>query len=530
MLPPAIAIEPTSIGRALHQCPICESRRLEYKFVVERSAVWGCEDCGLLFLNPQPAEPLDPPRRAPAEAHHAEPVYPANAAGLIAHLLRYTGIRSGRLFLVGADRSLMAEAVGSGFTVSAVTVRDFEIAGPDELPSLVDACILFCALEKFADPAAELHKIRGMLAAGGALMVVSPETGSPMARFFGTSWWEFNRANRFYFSVDTLQSLLVKCGFGDLAFTPDRSPVSLQYLRERIAGLPRRSRRVLQRMLPFSPIPRGMTFGSMYGRTVCLGRPKPQSPAPMLSVIVPVYNERSTFPELIERVLAKEIDGVGIEVIVVESNSTDGSRELVSRCQGHPRVRIIFEERPRGKGYAVRTGLKAANGGIVLIQDADLEYDVDDYDALVGPILRHERNFVLGSRHNPAGNGWKIRRFADSPGIAGFFNLGHMVFLALFNLLFGQRLSDPFTMFKVFRRECLWGLSFECDRFDFDYELVVKLLWKGYKPVELPVNYRSRSMAQGKKIAVLGDPLTWIRALVKLRIACWRRDPAVRQP
>jgi len=143
--------------------------------------------------------------------------------------------------------------------------------------------------------------------------------------------------------------------------------------------------------------------------------------------------------------------------------------------------------------------------------------------------LGDERNFVLGSRHNPAGNCWKIRKFADSPAVAGFFNLGHLVFLLLFNVLFGQRLSDPFTMFKVFRRECLWGLDFECDRFDFDHELVVKLLWKGYQPLELPVNYRSRSMAQGKKVTVFRDPLTWLRVLVKLRIACWRSDPAVRK-
>jgi hypothetical protein len=532
MLPTATAMKQTPIGRPLHQCPICESRRLEYKFVVDRSPVCGCEDCGLLFLNPQPAEPPEPPRPLAAEANQAEPVCAANAAGRMEHLLRYTGLRHGRLLLVGADRYLEAEAGRAGFTVSAFTARDFETVPADQLPPVIDACVLFCALEKFADPAEALRRIRGVLAADGALMVVSLATDSPMARFFGASWWEFNRANRFYFSVDTLQSLLVKCGFGDLAFTPDRSQVSLRYLRERIADLPRASRRhrLLRRLLWFSPIPRGQPFRLMHGRVVCLARPKPPSPEPTLAVIVPVYNERPTFAELIERVLAKNLEGTAIEVIIVESNSTDGSRDLVARYQEHPRVRIILEDKPRGKGYAVRTALKAAGADIILFQDADLEYDVDDYDALVRPILRYERNFILGSRHNPAGNGWKIRRFADSPGVAGFFNFGHLVFLTLFNVLFGQRLTDPFTMFKVFRRECLWGLTFECNRFDFDHELVVKLLWKGYKPLELPVNYRSRSMAQGKKVTVFGDPLTWIRALVKLRIVCWRSDPGVGRP
>jgi len=518
----------TPPGRTIRECAVCQSRRLEYKFTVDAWPVCGCEDCGLLFLNPQPPLPVEP---APVEMSQAGPLREANAAGWIGHLLRYSGVRRGRLLLVGADASLAAEAGRAGFEAIPMAAADFDSAtAGDQLPTPIDACILFCALEKFADPAAALRKLRGLLAAGGALMVVSPATGSPAARYFGASWWEFHRANRFYFSVDTLQSLLVQCGFGDVAFTPDRSQVSLRYLRERMSALPPRQRRhqLLERILWLSPMPRGKAFRPMYGRVVCLARPKPAAALPVLSVVVPVYNERATFPELIEQVLAKSMEGISIEVVIVESNSTDGSRELVSRYREHPRVRVIFEDQPRGKGYAVRTGLAAATGDIILIQDADLEYDVGDYDGLVRPILRHQRNFVLGSRHNPSGGDWKIRKFADSPAVAGFFNLGHLIFLTLFNLLYRQRLSDPFTMFKVFRRECLWGLQFACNRFDFDHELVIKLLWKGYQPLELTVNYRSRSMAQGKKVTVFGDPLTWLRALLRLRIACWRSDPAVR--
>ncbi|MBV9669946.1 MAG: glycosyltransferase family 2 protein [Acidobacteriales bacterium] len=237
----------------------------------------------------------------------------------------------------------------------------------------------------------------------------------------------------------------------------------------------------------------------------------------MLSVIVPVYNEQSTFAEVMEELLAKTIEGVDIEIIVVESNSTDGSRELALQYQDHPRVRLILESRPYGKGHAVRAGLQAATGNLVLIQDADLEYDINDYDALIAPLLRYHNNFVLGSRHVVGKNNWKVREFSDSPGLAAFFNFGHILFLTLFNLLYGQRLSDPFTMFKVFRAECLYGLAFECNRFDFDYEIVIKFLRKGYKPVELPVNYRSRSLKEGKKVTLIRDPLTWIRALFKFR-------------
>ena len=92
-----------------------------------------------------------------------------------------------------------------------------------------------------------------------------------------------------------------------------------------------------------------------------------------------------------------------------------------------------------------------------------------------------------------------------------------MFFLGLFNFIYRQRLKDPFSMFKVFRRECLYGLTFECNRFDFDFEIVIKLLRKGYRPIELPVNYRARSPSEGKKVSMVRDPLTWIRALLKFR-------------
>ncbi len=154
---------------------------------------------------------------------------------------------------------------------------------------------------------------------------------------------------------------------------------------------------------------------------------------------------------------------------------------------------------------------------MVLFQDADLEYDIDDYDDLIAPLLAYRRNFVIGSRHVSKGRVWKIRQFNDAVALAAIFNAGHMFFLGLFNFLYRQRLRDPFSMFKVFRRECLYGLSFECDRFDFDFEIVIKLLRKGYRPLELPVNYQARSPSEGKKVTMLRDPLTWMRALLKFR-------------
>ena len=111
-----------------------------------------------------------------------------------------------------------------------------------------------------------------------------------------------------------------------------------------------------------------------------------------------------------------------------------------------------------------------------------------------------------------------MRSFSGQPFISGILNLAHWFFTMLVNVGFHAHLKDPFTMYKVFRRDCLYGLEFVCNRFDFDFELVIKLLRKGYQPREIPVNYRSRSFAEGKKVSFFGDPLTWLRALVRFRL------------
>ncbi|MBA2450936.1 MAG: glycosyltransferase family 2 protein [Chloroflexi bacterium] len=257
---------------------------------------------------------------------------------------------------------------------------------------------------------------------------------------------------------------------------------------------------------------------------VITARPREPRPRPLLSIVMPVYNERESFALTMDAVLEKAVPGVDKEIIVVESSSRDGTRELVQQYRNHPDVTVLLQERAKGKGNAVREGFKLAQGDFVLIQDADQEYDVEDYDALIRPLQTYQRAFVLGSRHI---GGWKIREFNATPGVVQLFNFGHLLFLSMFNVLYGQRLRDPFTMYKVFWRDCLHGLHLECNRFDFDFELVIKLIRKGYRPLEIPVNYRSRSFQEGKKVSVLRDPLTWLRALLRYRFgSIYRADPA----
>jgi len=234
-----------------------------------------------------------------------------------------------------------------------------------------------------------------------------------------------------------------------------------------------------------------------------------------LTVIVPVFNEGNTARETLDALLAKQITGVRFEVIIVESNSTDGSRDIVLSYQADPRVKIILEDVPRGKGHAVRAGLACATGDIILIQDADLEYDLNDYEELLIPIITGRQTFVLGSRHGSGG--WAIRKFDDQPLHALVMNLAHWTFTLMINVALGIWLNDPFTMYKVFRRDCLDGLTFESNRFDFDWELLMKLVRKGHRPIEIPISYKSRSFKEGKKISMIRDPLTWLRAVVKYR-------------
>ena len=234
-----------------------------------------------------------------------------------------------------------------------------------------------------------------------------------------------------------------------------------------------------------------------------------------VSVVVPVYNEISTAQVALDALVAKRIPGYELRIILVESNSTDGSRAVVLGYRGNPLVSVILEDRPKGKGHAVRAGLSASDGDIILIQDADLEYDLNDYEKLLAPVASGQHPFVLGSRHSK--KGWAIRKFTDQRLHALVLNLAHWSFTLMINASLGVWLRDPFTMYKVFRRECIADLRFECNRFDFDWELLIKLVRKGYRPVEIPVSYRSRSFKEGKKVSMFRDPVTWIFALVKYR-------------
>lgn len=236
------------------------------------------------------------------------------------------------------------------------------------------------------------------------------------------------------------------------------------------------------------------------------------------SIIVPLYNERATAEVLLEQVLSADALGLEKEIIVVEGNSTDGTRELIRSYEGRPGVKIVYEERPRGKGAAVRAGLKAVTGDIVLVQDGDLEYSVADYARLLKPLVEGTADIVYGSRALEHSQRWQYRQYHGWERLYGLaVNLGGVFFTGLFNLFYRTSLSDGATMFKMFRKGVLNGLTLRSRGFDYDWEISAKLAKRGCVFLEVPVAYKARSRAEGKKIRFWRDGVRVLWAILKYR-------------
>jgi dolichol-phosphate mannosyltransferase len=207
-----------------------------------------------------------------------------------------------------------------------------------------------------------------------------------------------------------------------------------------------------------------------------------------LSVIIPVYNEAATLADIITRVRAT---GLAAEMVVVDDGSSDGSAAILTRLEqsGRPALRLLRHERNRGKGAAMRTGLAAVTGDLTLVQDADLEYDPADYPALLAPFADPTVQVVYGSRN--------LRR---NPKSSWAFYWGGRLLSWVANWLYGSRITDEATGYKVIKTDLLRGLGLETDGFEFCPEVTAKLLRRGVSIHEVPISYYPRSWDEGKKI------------------------------
>jgi glycosyltransferase involved in cell wall biosynthesis len=220
-----------------------------------------------------------------------------------------------------------------------------------------------------------------------------------------------------------------------------------------------------------------------------------------LTVIIPVYNEHRTIAEVLRRVLEQPVVA---EVLVVDDGSSDGTVDAIHAGVFPPKVRLLKHPQNRGKGAAIRTGIAAAQQGVIIIQDADFEYDPADYPTVLQPILDGRADVVYGSRFLAP------RRYAF------WLDLANRCLTLATNLLFGSHLTDMETCYKAFRSEVLKGIHIRSDRFDFEPEITAKVLRQRCRIVEVPIHYERRGYNSGKKIR-LRDAFFAVGALLRYR-------------
>jgi len=222
-----------------------------------------------------------------------------------------------------------------------------------------------------------------------------------------------------------------------------------------------------------------------------------------LSIIIPVYNEEKTILEILKRVESVKLTNFEKEIIVVDDGSTDGTKKILKTSE--QRYQILEHSHNQGKGAALRAGFKQATGDFLIIQDADLEYNPQEYFQLLEPLIKNKADIVYGSRN-----------LKNNPRFKKSYYWGVRLISWLTNILYGSNLTDVYTCYKVFKTPILKNLDLESNGFEFEEEVTIKALKKKFRILEIPINYFPRSFKEGKKISWL-DGVKAILTMIKYR-------------
>lgn len=494
-------------------CPACGADAERYLFHEQGARFVQCRSCSVVYANPPARELRDYFKIAaaggPATAEDREHVRKE-----LEDVLRYAsevyraqrGSSPARVLIAGRmadeDRTASAARIDAVRLTQEETLRLINDADVSPIVAAINDDVDMVVLNQLLEACPRASQVVAALAAqlprSTLLAVVYSNVASLPGRMLRRNWRRFFHWKAVYFNSENLRSMIERAGLRFVA----QSGLNTSYTVTRALGLglPGTPAAAVARQLGLGRVTMRVPTGTYVS---IFERAEDSEATELLSVIVPVFNEAAYLRAVLDELLGKQF-AIPHEVIVVESNSTDGTREIAQTYEGRAGVRVIYEDQPRGKGSAVRRGLEAAAGTIVLIQDADFEYDLDDYDALLEPIVQRRASFVLGSRSLGLDD-WKVRRLASSRLKAFLMNFAQLLFARTFNVLFQQRVTDVNTMFKVFRRECIEGVDFAAKGFNFDIELACMLVKNGYSPMEVPVNYVARGFDEGKKINFISE-------------------------